>query len=80
VFHDFFVVQTCIALACVRNLSFYIGFWALLAVGWVSMFLIGPFRKHVDSLISRAYTASQDAANVCSCPCLLPLSIASLEQ
>lgn len=39
----------------VRNLSYYVPVWSILAAGWVGMFVVTPFRKQADQAIFAAY-------------------------
>ena len=48
-------VQTCFVLTVVRNLTYYVPIWSLLAAGWVGMFVVTPFRKQADQAICAAY-------------------------
>jgi hypothetical protein len=39
----------------VRNLAYYVPLWSILAIFWVGMFVITPFRKQADEAIFAAY-------------------------
>eukprot|EP00892_Ulva_mutabilis_P004813 jgi/Ulvmu1/2703/UM014_0159.1 len=54
------MLQTCIALAVVRNVSYYMNFWTIVAVGWVGMFITAPFQKRVGAAISMSYVFCVD--------------------
>jgi hypothetical protein len=48
-------VQTCFVLMAVRNMSYYVPIWSILAAFWVGMFVVTPFRKQADEAIFAAY-------------------------
>lgn len=58
-------MQTCITLATVRNISFYMDFWTIAGLGWIGMFLVAPFHKPIGSAVMTAYTFSVSQYQVC---------------
>jgi hypothetical protein len=44
-------MQTCIALAMLRNIAYYTNFWTLVTVCWAAVFVLAPFHSRVGACL-----------------------------